>query len=455
MLGPIYTSQRPNQQFPFPGTVLYGDALKKWRRYLGQLEQATSAATSGNGVDIVCVGDSTMTTCESYNLLDIWPHILKRKLQERFNPPNVPGGYGFMPVLDDGKTVYAAGLSGSTAGSWTANALTDSAEGIARRNYTASANPSSIWWLFDNSSTSKIARGFPPMRMASHSSGVPTFDSVFTSVQAVFGKLSSSGSATNKLYFSAFSSNTPPYNPATDAGSGGGVPAGDRTTYSCDGSGTASVGNKSSIITPATQFYLQFSQGAAGSMPLEGCILYNGDTSCGVRLHNIAHGGAVVTDFYGADTSTAGGRAIAGAASAFGTASGTGCNYARLVIIAFGVNECGTSASPTVDAATFQTNLAAMVAKYQSWTSSPDIVLYIHPARNSANTLANWPAFQAAIHNVAKQYGCAVCDTWAALGSSSWTTSVSTYGLGKVDGVHWSDVGNKWVAEQMFRLLTA
>lgn len=404
--------------------------LQRWRRSLGMV-QKTSAGVGKGGVDVVVIGDSIAEggVATSY-LHDSWVHLLKVQLQEWLNPSGVEGGYGFRP--------FVAGVgSASWPGGQDANGTLAVHESKFSRGGTGSSGASAKS-LNTNTATSGSPnhRAYVSFDPANSKGGI-------THVELVSAK---GGAAGNTVYDITPNQSPLAYVTQGSAGITGTIAQnGTPTVY-----GTHWGKLPPSPLDPADQHTVQLAYATGTLAYWNGLIGYNGDWDCGVRVHNLAAWGSVISHYNTADNLVAN-------IDNWGTgALNTGATNARLFIFDFITNDVGTSASPATALATFKSTYGVLIDRALALTSKPSVLLVIPPCRSNANSLANWPAFVTAIYELADERShVAVLDLFKIADESAYSATVTDLDWDAADGTHYSDTFQKAVAEYVFNCLRA
>lgn len=456
-MGKVFYNTLPVE--PIDGGYNILEGLREWRLGL-TYAQGRRDLTGYGGVDVVVLGDSIFAGAgASHVYTDGAINRLRRTLQRRFNPADIPGGYGFVPWVTVPPTPAFVGASFMTGNMYLNGADADwSFYGLARvftgeagtskgislrhaRVASSLAGPSqtAAWMNFDGqrlltdlqaSTAAQQQRAKQAQVVYSTNPGDGTF-------QWIHGGFV----AASPVY--AGTPPTPPVNTFSE-------------TIDCDAA--EAVGLRTDYSDVATEtaatHYVQVDQLDADlGISIEGLIHYVDDFDMGVRVHNLSLGGAQSGDWN--DPVTLAGLARFG--SRGGTIPGQNAQNAKLVIIELGTNDCGTSAAPDVDVPTYTANLNTLIESIQAWDSEPSILLVYPPVRNDADTLGRWRSYINVGKSLASQYNCALLDLWAAVGDvphgGNSTGFWALRGMYK-DGVHYNEKGHMWMADLLTGALT-
>jgi len=393
--------------------------LRRWRQNLGMAGK-TGAGNGLGGVDVVCIGDSIMEGQGATNsLFDSFQHRLKVKLQDKYNPADVPGGFGFLPT---------ARASNTPLNWWTMEGsptLVDPSYGVGyrRTNYNPS-NGERIRYAFDGTSNRFLREGVTDLQFAVVANN--TWDSAGVSWDV----------SDSDAYVTVGTGNV-----AT--GSDAGV---DSTPLDAAYRGSRITGLSSSSMNC---FQLSAASGVAWYC---GAFAYNGDWQAGVRLHGLGNGSLNTTSATQSDGNSG---ALKASVDAFGTATGSGATNAKLFILNLLTNDIGTSSTPDFTVATFKANYQTLITRILGLTSKPCIMLSIPPARNDANYLSNVGPFREAMYELADEndHVC-ILDFWKMFDDEEFTQSPTDAGWDSGDGVHLSDTGYEAQASHVANLLT-
>jgi hypothetical protein len=409
-----------------PGAYNLRAGLIRWRQALRFIGKLSSGLGLG-GIDILCFGTSVL---EGYNssspTFDSFIHRLKVYLQRHYNPSGVLGGYGFMPFVKGGPDgwnpfVTRFGTLGSTNGAWSV------------KGKPVSAAPGANGLYMTLSKSNDVG-----MRTAS------------TDVQFVGFQFSGYGNARWDV------------NPTTPGAAGIGTGAQTGTHNQLVSSGFHS-GNRFGTATtpgfaqrigldPTVSNVVQWAApDTTGNAAYDGLICYNGDFTCGVRLHDLAVFGSTIQSMSGFIRDGYGGGAGSFVTWGQGLTTGGACN-AKLMIMDFIANDCGYAATPTVPLSTFL-NLYGQAIDYQLAQNSKPAVLLIIPLMPTDTLLAarttvgeRWSDYVAGIYGLVDQRtNVALLDLNVNLGASAGLLD---------DHVHPNNPTQVAVAQALFQVLT-
>lgn len=398
-----------------------------------------SAGTGYGGIDIACWGDSIL---EGYNGTDVTfdsaVHRLKVKLQERYNPSGVVGGYGYMPfkhgngvnsVVTNIGTVsgtpfggfeFKGGLAGL------GNPATLSFTG-ANGCYVRFDPTIAVWKRMSVSEIQWIGWKFGGYGTARWDIGIGSAPTI--------GAGSQTGTHTQAV--------------------GSGYHSGERY-------GTSNGFTNKISLTASNDNYVQVvgDSGGSATVAYDGLFCYNGDFTCGVRLHDMSIYGMKITNQYNAIVETPGG----GAVPSMGTGGLIGgCTNAKLYIFDWITNDCGQGASPTTSLSAFLSTYAAAIDYALARPSKPSVLLVIPPQSDNSTLAARstvgerFQDFVDGIYGLANaRSNVAILDLYqyfdrAAISSS--TGSVFDAGWYS-DTVHPSTKGQYAIGDLMYKILT-
>lgn len=416
-------------------TYNLADGLRNWRKSLGRCNK-NSAGVGGGGVGILWCGSSTMEGMVATSPIDTGAHQLKRLLQAHFNPYGVQGGYGFVPthvLANMGAGLSAVGWDGSQYASsgfyWLgtpagACGAYGAGTGAARLGY-AVIGPQAA-----------AETHFHILLDGTHASAIP-FRFNADKVQFVIRETTSSG-------FTYDVKDTAPITIGTGSPTGT-VANGSGTTYS------KHLPAAGISITRTAKNYIQIAPGVGNTVRMDGIIAYDGDWDCGVRFHNLAATGTVSSMWADANN-------IAGMQN-YGTASGSGAVHAKLAVSNLGQNDINAS----VPVATFKTNYATWIQAMLAMPSLPSVMLIVPcpmGGRIDSYYSTDWPAYVAAIYELADTYGCAIVDLnklFPTVTKSPWdptgASPLSALGWDGDGAQHYTDIFYRFQADLMFRIL--
>lgn len=407
--------------------------LRNFRQSLGMTGKSSVGVGLG-GIDIVGYGDSIQ---EGYSGSDVYfdgfMHRLKVKLQERFNPSGVLGGYGFLPVAHgntDPSSVWTR-FGTTTVG-------VTSFFGMSGRGFQFAPGNNGVYVRLNGGNSPFLRTAADGVQVMGFRWGGTTSARWDTGVGAAptVGSGVQSGA----------------YNMDNGAGI---VHGGARF-----GVGTAESFTDKITLTPGSDNYVQVAGSAAQfDAGCEGVIAYNGDFTCGIRVHDVSKHGALVGDrlVYIRDAyNVAPGQFVTWGQ---GLRMGGSCN-AKLYVFNYISNDCGyTAGAPTTTLSTFLTQYGQAIDYALSVASKPSVLLII-PPKPSDTTLASrttvgerWEDFRDGIYELARQRdNVALIDTWAYLGQSRAEFTQAGW---FTDNVHLSNVGHTAVADLIYKALVS
>lgn len=416
------------------------EGLRRFRQGLAY-SRGTKALVGAGGVDVLLIGDSILGGVGgTFYDTDKLGNRLRQLLQARFNPSDIGGGYGFHPIVghpNGGTMVWSAfgggqNVNGSAA-AWTKygyqiTGSAGSSSGICLRHQEvasslAGSTVTASWEFLENMALNHNSQ-----------SASSALNLTAKQAQLVYGKKPGFGSL--RFDFAGFA--TMPYASAQTGA----------LTVSCDGA--EGYGFRTGAIAPGTPKYLQATQVDANlGVLVEGALLYRDDFDKGIRLHDLCMGGAVCSDYLGAET-------LSGLARFGVAAGGAYATGAKLVILGFGTNECGTGASPGVEPSNFAANMSTLIQTILAWPSEPAILLFFPPCRNSANAQSRWRDYIEAGRRLCDQHNVAMLDFWTKVKDAPHGDGSSGYMMARgfySDGVHYSNRGQDWFAQELFDAL--
>lgn len=330
--------------------------LRRFRQSLG-LVCKTSAGAGLGGIDIICFGDSII---EGYSGTDVnWDsaiHHLKVKLQTKYNPSGVIGGYGYMPITH-GNGNNALWTSFGTVSNGTANLS------VVGRSKTAAFGANGMYVRLNGAEPAWKRMAASAVQLIGYKAGSHGTARWDTGVGAAptIGSGVQTGTH-NQLY-------TP-------------IPhSGERYGNAVEPAFTAKID-----LTASDDNYIQWAAPSASSnASYDGIIAYNGDFDCGVRLHTLGYYGKkigeqlpFILDQYNSGIN---GRVVTWGR---GLKTGGACN-AKLYIMNWISNDCGYSATPSTALATFKTQYEQAVDYVLALASKPSVLLVIPPRASSVD----------------------------------------------------------------------
>lgn len=425
---------------PTPFSYNYFDGSRRWRDSIGRARDTYPLGSATQyGVDVVVIGDSTATFGTLY---ECWPYLLRNLLQERFNRPGVQGGFGYLPF-----NVNSANYGGSYnefnhvngSGTWdkTHNDNGRPSCGL----YEAKINPPSA--------NNKIWRYFDPTATA----GVENRQGI-TGWQYV--GLSYSGLA-NSVYCDSNASN----GALTPSNVVAGPDGGGQEAWSAHWA-------HQSGLNPATAYTLQIaSKSSTDQTWANGLILYNGDFFEGVRLHNLSAVGSNSDNWLNGSNA----QSLQANIDNWTTGANGGACNAKLFLINTILNDRGMGSSQVISAATYKSNLQALIDHIVARPSRPCVGLIINQPWSSAvahaNAITAFPDYRDAVLELADENPDVVfvVDLWKDL-TDSTHAEYAPHGAGSaggsmydrgwyLDGVHRSPDGQFAEARQIFAILSA
>lgn len=417
-----------------PVPLVGASAIARFQDFLFSAKGTAFAVPKG--IDIVAIGDSRTwgsmsDTGTPYSRFEGWVHLLKLDLQAAYNPSGVTGGYGLL-LFQDNPTASGLGFSPTTQGGNVS----------ATGSPTYSTDPSASSGLGLRHMTTTSTLGYY-LNSDDDASGYATYNLKLgtTDFELVYETQSSGGTFVVKIQEDAGATSFTAASTSTNATADYGVRSARYQFSSATGLG-ASFG--------ATDFRIRVDTDASLSCKFQGLILYNGDYSSGVRVHNCGASGSKLSQ-YSANALTA--------LDKFGAGGSTGATNAKLVTINVGgFNELQALQS----AATFQSTIDAMVARVTAWTSAPSVLLIIDPrppmdgAPFTAGThLPLYLAYKQAVYAVQKKYY-NVCSILDADAHSEYSAVVATSSglIQTTDDLHHKRQGHQLQAKLVYSAIT-
>lgn len=415
--------------------------LQRFRQGLGMAGK-DSAGTGFGGIDIACWGDSIL---EGYNGTDVTfdsaVHRLKVKLQERYNPSGVVGGYGFMGLAHGfgaNSVVSTVGtiISGPPFGGYQFKGGGVSGAGTSSKYFTGN---NGIYVRFNPALAaykrmSVDAIQFLGWRFGGF--GTARWDVGIGSAPTI-GAGSQTGTHTQVV--------------------GSNYHSGERFGSSATPGFTEKIS-----LTATDDNYVQVAGDTGGVtyVGYDGLFCYNGDFTCGVRLHDLSIYGTRIGGQLDFIKEAPNGSVI----PSMGTGGLTGgCTNAKLYIFNWITNDCDQGATPTTALSTFLTSYGQAIDYALSRTSKPSVLLVIPPQSNNA-TLAGrttvgerYQDFVDGIYGLANaRSNVAILDLWQFFDRQ---TNNNTSGEIKdagwySDGVHFASQGQYCFGDLMYKILT-
>lgn len=408
-------------------------AIRKFKRGV-----AARVGNAGGGVDVCFIGDSlTRGLNDATHFRTGWVHRLKVMLQDSLNPSTVPGGYGYMKTWDT--TGGIRNDAAMTIGGAVTNTAGGTSIAFGRLAQNATARTNRLIYQFDgtaadaSASRRKITNIEFLMHGASGGSATTADGCLDVSAAAAPG-LSAGGLFATTVDTSALGSAIPGYR----------VPVAslDRNAnlYAQFGSGTTTPGSLNDFWS-------------------EGIIAYDGDFADGVRCHNFGAPGIASGSFASAQELTAN-------VVRFCTGATSGARNGKLFFVALGTNDIRTA----VSAATYETNLTALIDRILSQPTQPGVVLVIMPVSadastwlgSSGGTASAIPVMDVAYKMAANREGVGLIDLHAyvgggfhyvSAGDNVYKTNLVPNGWDGSDLIHLSAAAQPEVAQLIFDLM--
>lgn len=453
--GVLVTNPPPPSRRPERGITLYGNAGSRIRAKVLRGD----TATNGGGIHCHSFSDSLFKTVADTG--DQWVNnmcnYLRGYLQERFSPYastySKTGGAGFIPFIDDGTTrgISIWGGDNGTFDNITGTGGTDvlqkrysgdaGYDGMSGKVYELISGANKGFWhyIYRENPTSDFRYGFRDRNQR------------FSSATLIYEKQSSGGILQyDSGDFVSPAAHTKPYT------IGAGV-----TTYELDTAGTAGCGFMGPTSMNSNAFWQQYINKGTGTIRLEGLIHCAGDENCSMHVFDWGRGGAVVSDYQsayrlaGIARFLTGSRRTSTVSNAQAYTGGDLFQNAGVRIYQFGTNECGTSGSPTVSAATYGANLLALCQSHESNPDAGDGIIVFAEPRDNANALGRWASYEAQARDVAKTMGYAFVNLWE-MGdydaATGYMTTNSYFNTG-TDSTHRLHAWHKYVAKAIYRTI--
>lgn len=430
--------------YPEDDQVSYNIAtgLRNWRKSLGMCGK-NSAGTGFGGIDVLWCGSSTMEGGVCKTPVDAGVHILKRMLQSRLNPSGVQGGYGFVPFL---------------SGAWST--------GLSDIGFDGSREPSNGKWKYFkvNGTYSAWLGGCWGPHCAAGTVGPQTAAETHVTLLMDGTHASAIPFRFNADKFQFVLRETTTSGFTYDVGSSEPITigAGSPTGTVADGTGDAygkHLPANGIALTRTAKNYIQLAPAVGKTVRLDGGIAYDGDWDCGCRVHGLGLSGTVMGMADGSAAGWAQPQCIE-AVQRFGAATGGGAVQAKLVVNNAGQNDCNIG----IPVATFKANYGAWIAAMKAMASAPSVLLIVPVPKggeSAAYYSTTWPAYVAAIYELADIYGCAIFDLNLLFpgNTSPWDPSgagaMSALGWDGDGTAHYTDLAYWAQSEMLFRLLTS
>lgn len=305
-------------------------------RYLWALTRAgqTYNGTGQGGVDIVLLGDSnTFGYNTTTRTQDSFAHLYKLRMQQRYNPSGVQGGFGLVQVGWIGTSAnqhigfYSAGSPATLSGGLSSV--------ICQLPASASIRDNRIGIQCDGGAANAARARLN-----------------VTSVDMHYVRAST---ATSALQFDISTGSAP-------GASSGGVHA---QSINSNGATSYTLRATKTGLTRTANHFIQAGSGTSNIGLVQGFTLYDGDEACGVRVHNLGAPSRTLQSFIG-DTNFAAGNLDVWCAN-----TGAGAYYCGLFVISSGLNECGTLDTPSRTVAQYEADLEAVIARVRNTTNCP------------------------------------------------------------------------------------
>lgn len=481
-----------------PGLYNAEQGLSRWRRRVAYANQRSNGTGEG-GVDVLFVWDSLGMMAAATARHDVLPSLVRNKLQTRFNPSGVLGGAGFIPwrTATPGLTSNAPSWSATSrmpfAASTTATG-TNGTTSVSVGSTTGMVATGILYFTTTNTYRNIVSitngttvvvdaavttTGGETVQMVSPE-GIGTFTGVWAPVTGVshagnaINRLRCTGTSANSSVVRMLCLNTDNWSnrmlltsvdfiygteavagtltvdakiTATDAAITAGT--GDHTGTQ-DMNSASSGGNRKSLTLTtgnASSWLLQAAI-TSGTGYVEGVILYNGDESCGVRVHNMCRIGASSGDTWNAAT-------LAATFTNF-CAKTTRATQGALVVMNLMTNDLAALRS----VATFKTNMATILDNIG--VTNDMCILYVIPyLTNSAyiSSSPSWAEYRTAIYELAAERTSfmAVLDMYDFQGSPTVTTAFEaapTLWIDTAANRHNTNLGFGVYAECIYAALT-
>jgi hypothetical protein len=412
------------------------NGLQRWRDGLCEVGIQRDGSGLG-GVDVVFWTDS-YPLYNGYSVRsDTCVAALRNLLQDRYNPVMRPdgsryGGAGYLPVF------------GGATNVWTTHDPKDS--GLIS-DATCSYEPVSGRWFFSDMAFHYVTVTGGSARLRWDFDGtdplaIPNRDRI-TDAEIVASR--NPGHGTLRL----------------DAGAAGAFVAsnGASGTVNCNGSASFGKhwGRNFSGLNPLSANSVQITaEAGAVSNVLLALIAYCDDWDKGVRVHNVGNPGTRLLRYTDSE--------LVAAIDAFSSSppgsAPSGATRAKLFVMDFILNDC---IFPGETASQFLTRLRTVVARIKARPSRPSLLYIIPPAGVNAERRTDYPAYIQAIKTVMwENTDCmTVFDFGEYLGDgvngaqagSSYSLQITSLGWSNQDGSHLNNLGQKGLAQLLFRIL--
>jgi hypothetical protein len=412
--------------------------LKRWRQSLG-MSGKDSAGTGYGGIDIACWGDSIL---EGYNGTDVTfdsaVHRLKVKLQERYNPSGVVGGYGYLPFRHGNSVQSVLNIIGTVNGTpyggyefkGGANGTPPTKSFTGNNGVYVRFNPASPVWK----------------RMA------------VDAVQYIGWKFVDHGNARWDIGVGA----APTIGAGTQTGTHSQAPTAGFHSSERFGTSTDPGFTQKISLTSTDDNYVQVVGDAGGSaiVAYDGLFCYNGDFTCGVRLHDMSIFGSTI----GAALGYIKENNVGSNPPSMGTGGLTGgSTNLKLYIFDWITNDCGQGATPGTSLASFLDSYGQAIDYALGRPSKPSVLLII-PTQSNSSSLASrttvgerYQDFVDGIYGLANaRSNVAILDLWQYFDRTAMNpSSGQIFEAGWYnDGVHPSSRGQYAIGDLMYKMLT-
>ena len=200
-------------------------------------------------------------------------------------------------------------------------------------------------------------------------------------------------------------------------------------------------------ITPTVKNFFQIAAPAAtDECDIDGCFFYYGDFDCGVRVHNVGAWGSSVKGIYPSQENLVVG--VKRFCTAVPTDGAVGAHHCKLFIIDYIGNDAGDD-----DPAAFKADYLTLIDDLLDEPSKPCILLWI-PTYPAAATRAQWQSHIEPLYQIADERDhVAVLNLEAKMMQQDNATGWRALGGNTSDNTHYSMIGHRIVAEEIFRLL--
>ena len=168
----------------------------------------------------------------------------------------------------------------------------------------------------------------------------------------------------------------------------------------------------------------------SGNCIILGFMVYDGDTTTGIRMWNGSHGGSTAGEF----------------ATYSRWEDATPITAPDLVIVSLGANDCKTS----VPLATYKASMQTVITRLKALAPSASYVMLIEHAISSVPSLASWQTFVDAQYELAASNSMQVVDLFQAFGLQAPPTAP---GMIHTDNAHPTDAGYQFIADVLMREL--